>query len=391
MSTAHLFILLSVLLGLLLIGLLRRFDIHEKEPLWAMLAVAVWGGFWSVVLTTSGYWTLSVLGIRNPTAWLGPLLIVGPLEESAKLVALITSYPIIRRELDEPTDGLIYMACVALGFSLIENYYYSAGSPTGGQTFVLRLIVCTPMHVLFSTPMGLAFYQVVRGGAPRIVLVGALLYASFAHGLYDLVIVNSWAAWSLLLIVWFTFWWVRKLLGYTTAASPHRRTLAQFVAHSGEPPLGRGLRCLNCGSEADKATYRHGKISFQKCDRCPAYVISRKSLLQLFRHYGAAFGRLGKYRVAAVPGEREFASLYEGNYISEEQDLAFFFLNELDAALERVNSKVVARHEGNPLFRRFVGMETGPPGSAVKQGGEVSSNSQGQSPPSGPEERPPSF
>jgi RsiW-degrading membrane proteinase PrsW (M82 family) len=360
MTTEHLTMLLSVVLGILLVGLLRRFDIHEQEPLWAMLAVAVWGGFWSVVLTFIGYWSLSLFGVNDPTSQLGPLLIVGPVEESAKLLALATSYPIIRRELDEPTDGLIYMACVALGFSLIENYFYSVGSASTGQILILRLVVCTPMHVLFAAPMGLAFYQVVKGQAPRVVLLISLGIASLAHGLYDLVIINSWAAWALLIIVWFTYWWVVKLLGYTTAASPHRRTLAQFVADQDDAPLQEGLRCLNCGSEGDKATFRHGRIVFQKCDGCAAYVISHKALKHLFRHYGAAFGRLGRHRISAVPGEREYGTLFDGNYIAEDEGLAFFFLDEQDAALEQLNRLVIARHERNPIFRRFVGVAAGP-------------------------------
>lgn len=360
MTTEHLTMLLSVVLGILLVVGLRRFDIHEREPLWAMLAVAAWGGFWSVVLTFAGYWSLSLVGFADPTVQLGPLFIVGPVEETAKLLALATSYPIIRRELDEPTDGLIYMACVALGYSLIENYFYSTGSASTGQTLALRLVVCTPMHVLFAAPMGLAFYQVIKGGAPRGILLISLIIASLAHGLYDLVILNSWAAWALLLIVWFTYWWVVKLLGYTTAASPHRRTLARFVAEHGEAPQEKGLRCLNCGSEGDKATYRHGRIVFQKCDRCDAYVISYKSLKHLFRHYAAAFGRLGRYRHAAVPGERVFTSLSAGNFISEKEGLAFFYLGEQDAALEELNNRVIVRHERNPLFRRFVGVAARP-------------------------------
>ena len=68
---------------------------------------------------------------------------------------------------------------------------------------------------------------------------------------------------------------------------------------------------------------------------------------------------MGRYRNSAVPGERAYASLYAGNYISEDEGLAFFYLDELDAALEELNNRVIARHERNPLFRRFVGVATG--------------------------------
>jgi RsiW-degrading membrane proteinase PrsW (M82 family) len=356
MNSQYLYILLSVILGILCIRFLRRYDIHEKEPLWAMAAVTVWGGFWSVAFAVIGYWTLGVFGVEDPSSRYGPLLIVGPVEETAKLLALASSYPIIRRELDEPTDGLIYMACVALGFSLIENYLYTVNDPGSGTIFALRLVVCTPMHILFSAFMGLAFFQVVKGKARMIVLLIALLYGSIVHGIYDLAILMGWTFWVLIVLAWLSFWWVMKLLSYTSATSPHRRSLTEFVAVSEEPSIEPGLECLNCGSKNDKSTYRQGRIVFQKCDCCSAYVIGRKALFQLFRHYGGAFGRLGKYYYPAVPGEGEFASFYGGNYISAEKELAFFFLDELNEALETMNRVVITRHERNSLFRWFVGV-----------------------------------
>jgi len=358
MSSQYLYILLSVLLGVLCIRFLRRYDIHEQEPWWAMLLVAVWGGFWSVVIAGTGYWALAALGAQDPAVRFGPFLIVGPVEESAKLLALASAYPLIRRELDEPTDGLIYMACVALGFSLIENYFYAINSTASGAIFIMRLIICTPMHIFFSALMGLAFYQVVKEKAHWFVLVIALLYGSIAHGLYDVAILNGWSWWVLLVIAWFSYWWLMRLLGYTTATSPHRSTLAEFVTNFTEVPVEPGLECLNCGSKNDKKVYRQGKIIFQKCDRCPAYVLEMKPLVQLFRHYGAAFGRLVKFTQPAIPGEREFAIFYDGNYIDEQKKLAFFYLNELNEVLERMNQEMIIRSQKNALFRKFVNVKT---------------------------------
>jgi len=89
MSTELIYIVLSVLLGILCLRFLQRFDIHEKEPLWAMLGVAVWGGAWSVALALSGFWALDAVGLGDVTVQLRPLLVIGPVEEAAKLVASI--------------------------------------------------------------------------------------------------------------------------------------------------------------------------------------------------------------------------------------------------------------------------------------------------------------
>ena len=56
--------------------------------------------------------------------------------------------------MDEPTDSLIYMACVALGFSLIENYFYAVRNPSTTPLIAIRLIICTPMHIAFSIFLG---------------------------------------------------------------------------------------------------------------------------------------------------------------------------------------------------------------------------------------------
>jgi len=53
--------------------------------------------------------------------------------------------------------------------------------------FTLRTIVCTPVHILFSVSMGLAFFRVQTGQASWAILVGWWLFASAMHGAYDLM------------------------------------------------------------------------------------------------------------------------------------------------------------------------------------------------------------
>jgi RsiW-degrading membrane proteinase PrsW (M82 family) len=355
MTSEIFFTLLSVLLGVLCVRFLRRYDIHEKEPLWAMLAVAVWGGAWGVILALSAYQALAWLGIGDVTRQLLPLLVIGPVEETAKLAALATSYPIIRKELDEPTDGLIYMACVAIGFSFIENYFYAINHPENQFLYALRLVICTPMHILFSAFMGLAFYQMIQRGSRWPLLLYAWLYGSLMHGIYDLAVMNGWAFWLVVIIAWLSYWWIMRWLGYTTAISPHRQSLGAFIAGQAEPPVKPGLECLHCGSTEEKPTYAQEKIVFQKCDQCSYFVIEKKQLFRLFRHYGAAFGRPGRRYRTADPGQQEYATLYAGNFISEKKKLAFFHLAELDPVLEQMNARVAQRHEQSRLFRRFLG------------------------------------
>ncbi|MCU0561865.1 MAG: PrsW family intramembrane metalloprotease [Desulfobacterales bacterium] len=155
MSLNLLLVLLSFVIGIALTDYIRSFDLHEKEPLPQMFLVVLWGGAWSVGISVLTYRLLATTGLGRIDHFFGALLVIGPVEEAAKLLALFSSYFIIRKQLNEPTDGLIYMSCVALGFSLIENYFYATQTPGSGTLIFLRLFISTPLHIFASIFMGI--------------------------------------------------------------------------------------------------------------------------------------------------------------------------------------------------------------------------------------------
>ena len=64
-----------------------------------------------------------VFGSHGFTEWLLILVIVAPLEELLKLLA-VYFYAYRRPEFDEPLDGVIYSTAAALGFAAAENAIY---------------------------------------------------------------------------------------------------------------------------------------------------------------------------------------------------------------------------------------------------------------------------
>ena len=44
MSANYPFILLSFIIGIIAVNYLRTYDIHEKEPVFKMVLVTLWGG-----------------------------------------------------------------------------------------------------------------------------------------------------------------------------------------------------------------------------------------------------------------------------------------------------------------------------------------------------------
>lgn len=336
----------SFVLGILCIRYLRRFDVHEKEPFGKMLGVTVWGGAASVVLSLFLYSVLQKNGISIHAGIPFSYFFVGFIEELAKLTALFLCWGLIRKEMDEPTDGLIYMACVALGFSLIENYFYAARHPSTTWLIAVRLIICTPMHIAFSIFMGLAFFRAVRHSGGWVALLWAYLFASVYHALYDIFV--SW--WYLLpglyLIITGAYRWMHRLLGYTAATSPFRKSLAEFVHTYPTVATEAGLECLDCGNTAPKCTLSNGRIRLQKCDECGAMACSKKSLYQIFHQYGSTFTSLEKFSRRREQRRKHLRMLVAANRIDRKKGIACFRLDELDPVLEKMSRDVIQQAHG---------------------------------------------
>ena len=349
LTNAHILIALSFLIGLFCIRYIQSFDKHEKEPFSKMLLVTCWGGAWSIIITVGLYMGLGYLGISGSKTTVGALLVIGPVEEFAKFMALLTSYFIYRSEFDEPVDGIIYMSCVALGFSLIENFFY-AMRPDSEYLLIWRLFISTPMHICFSAFMGLSFYLWRQNYKATGLLVISFILACLSHGTYNLIIFNGYAVIALAVVIGVILSWTMDLLSYATALSPHRVPLKAFIAAAQNPELRKGIECLNCGSINPKLTYKNGRILIQKCDGCDQYVTTRKSLFKIFQHYAATFKTVPRSHLTRTSSDPALASLYGGNIFSKSKGVACFDLDSLNGALEERNLSIIESMENKWWF-----------------------------------------
>lgn len=340
------YILISFAVGLLCILYIRSRDRFEKEPYGHLLAVAVWGGGWAWVF--SG-WLYRLLDLWRPlyleNAW-GAMLVIGPVEESAKLAGMAASWFIYRKELNEPVDGLLYMACVALGYSLIENVDYAHH---GGSTALLtRLLICTPAHINFSVFMGLAFYFAIRNRRAWPMLAAAFIYACLTHGVYDLVIFNHYFVVVLALVLWLTYKAAAGLLGYALAKSRFRTSLNTYLTSTAQVYHFPGLPCPYCGDLSDKATRTLFSKNIQLCGNCGHYVTTRAGLRALLHHFTAAPARnfLGRPRLGTKP--------YADGAIRAHGDgvTVGFNAKTLDRLIEQSNQQTISRLEAHRWFPR---------------------------------------
>nr|WP_163296041.1 PrsW family intramembrane metalloprotease [Desulfovibrio sp. JC022] len=300
-----------------------------------MALVTVVGGGVSFCLAIFLYIWLESFGISEIKNGFGSLFVIGPVEEISKLIAMVLCLIFVRKEINEPTDGMIYMACVALGFAVIENYFYVAESEQPYVTMVLRLLLSTPMHISFSLFMGLAVYSLLKNKIGWGLLVIAFLYAVLAHGLYDLIIFEDLSSIFMFFIIYMSHGWSLSLAGYCAAVSPNRTSFKDFVKEFENPAEEEGLECVNCGDKSSKLTYNVDGISVQKCPSCEFYLTRKKSLFLIFRRFGSTFRKLSKYYWPADNSKAAFSVLYDGNYISDEKKIAYFDLDKLNDVLEK--------------------------------------------------------
>jgi hypothetical protein len=171
-----------------------------------LLAALLWGGVIATSLAAyaNGAW-LSVIGKVAPldfTAEWGPALVGPGVEETLKLMGIITLFLIVPDEFDGAMDGFVYGAMIGLGFTVVEDVSYfihaavafgSASDQVGPvlDMFMIRVIAGgLYTHVLFTGIAGIGFaYFAKHRRAPAlkrwIVLVGCVASGVVAHAVWN--------------------------------------------------------------------------------------------------------------------------------------------------------------------------------------------------------------
>lgn len=138
---------------LFIVPLLVWFDRLEPEPWASRIHAFAWGGTISVlVASVVNVTVLLTAGEAWAAVGSAPLI-----EETMKGLGIL--WAVRRREVDGPTDGIVYAGWVAAGFAMVENLeYFLVASDDGvlAETFVARALVTPFAHPLFTVWIGLA-------------------------------------------------------------------------------------------------------------------------------------------------------------------------------------------------------------------------------------------
>ncbi len=142
--------------------------------------------------------------------FLGAVIIAPVIEELAKFLGVrISIYG--NKEFDEPMDGIVYAAAVALGFASIENAFYLfrvniTARELLPNVLLARSLLSVPGHALFSSFWGYALGLVKTRKASHTLIIPGLALSMLAHGLFNylcfLKIYSSLGLLILLAILW---------------------------------------------------------------------------------------------------------------------------------------------------------------------------------------------
>ncbi len=186
----------AVLQAVVYVLFVRAVDLYEREPLWYVIPVFVWGftvavGI-SLLFNTLAVVAISAIASAQVASLLTAIFVAPVVEESAKglavLLVFVVAYLTSRRrgvmEFSGVMDGIVYGAAVGFGFSIAEDLLYYAQA--GQETFVVRRVFGGFAHAAFTslTGVGLGLVPWVRPRAlkvalPVLGLVGAMVLHSF--------------------------------------------------------------------------------------------------------------------------------------------------------------------------------------------------------------------
>ncbi len=174
--------------------------------------------------------TFVVLGIQLPFKFdqFTRIVIIAPvLEEFAKFL-MVWVFFYRNKNFNEPMDGIVYSAAVALGFASLENAMYLVRAYTQtpamlSNTLLIRAFLSVPGHALFSSFWGYALAKYKFASNKKIMVVFAgLLMSMIMHSLFNfLCIVQVFSSFGLLVLVVVLWGIMNKRITKAEADSPY--------------------------------------------------------------------------------------------------------------------------------------------------------------------------
>lgn len=138
--------------GLLFGAMVYRYDMHEREPWWMLIAAAcagalmMWGAFELELF-------IQDLADASDQSLLKAAM-AGTFEELAKLAVPMAVLLLIRKHFNDPMDGLVYGSLAGLGAALFEGAWWQWFAPAAEGATTLNTYGPNAMRLLMHTLWG---------------------------------------------------------------------------------------------------------------------------------------------------------------------------------------------------------------------------------------------
>jgi len=308
-----------------------------------MLLAFVIGGTISFFLAIGIYIMIHFIGIDSETigSIFGSFAIIGPVEEFSKLVGLIVAYQFIKRQMNEITDGVIYISCVALGFSIIENFLYANSGRNNEYLLIFRALISTPAHISFSCLIGYAFYRYKKENKPYTIMVWALIISSLLHGVFDAIIFSDYFRYFLIFYLFIIFGQLLRIIQLTNIISPFKPVFLDFFNTPSDDDV-EIIECPYCKSTDHKKHYKNFYFTAYKCEPCGYYISSIKDIKRIFKYFAPEYKDLNKetYPVEFKNGQI-YSSIYAVTFFHKDSNFGFYNIENVELKLRIINDSII--------------------------------------------------
>ncbi len=159
----------------------------EKKSTRSLLVSFLWG-LSSIVIVSILYALApnltNTIGSERLAEFLDQVLVVGPVEEFSKFIVFFLICWRLR-PVQEPLDGMLHAAMVALAFSAVENVKY--GAVYFPELVIFRALLSTPGHLSYAAVWGFTYVALIYANPARrrrdyVVVFFSIFPAALIHG-----------------------------------------------------------------------------------------------------------------------------------------------------------------------------------------------------------------
>lgn len=214
------YLLIGFAPGLYWLWYFYKRDTVEPEPR-KMIIAAYLAGIFSVFV---------VVGIQLPfkIGEFSSAIFAAPIIEELCKFLMVWIFFYRNKNFNEPLDGIVYAAAVALGFASLENGLYlvrgySKTPEILSNTLIIRAFLSVPGHALFSSFWGYALGRYKCENDAKFTLVlGGLLLAMLMHSLFNfLCLVQIFSSFGLLILTAVMWGIINKKISKAEIDSPY--------------------------------------------------------------------------------------------------------------------------------------------------------------------------